>query len=81
MILIFLEKVINIIPREYFILTINTLYIILVFRYVRTGQLGHGTKRRPEIIDNKRTYKAVLGDKVGQLVREGPDRFPTAFTP
>jgi len=49
--------------------------------YVRTGQLGHGTKRRPEIIDNKRTYKAVLGDKVGQLVREGPDRFPTAFTP
>jgi len=49
--------------------------------YVRTGQLGHGTKRRPEIIDNKRTYKAVLGDKVRQLVREGPDRFPTAFTP
>jgi len=49
--------------------------------YVRTGQLGHGTKRRPEIIDNKRTYKAVLGDKVGQLVREGPDKFPTAFTP
>jgi len=49
--------------------------------YVRTGQLGHGTKRRPEIINNKRTYKAVLGDKVGQLVREGPDRFPTAFTP
>jgi len=49
--------------------------------YVRTGQLGHGTKRRPQIIDNKKTYKAVLGDKVGQLVREGPDKFPTAFTP
>lgn len=49
--------------------------------YVRTEQLGHGTKRRPEIINNKLTYKSVLGDKVGQLVREGPDKFPTAYTP
>ena len=52
-----------------------------MFRYVRTKQLGHGTKRRPEIIDSKPTYKAVLNDKVVQLVREGPDRFPSAFTP
>ena len=81
MILRFSERAFNIILREYFNLTINILNTVSVFRYVRTGQLGHGTKRRPEIIDNKRTYKAVLGDKVGQLVREGPDRFPTAFTP
>jgi len=49
--------------------------------YIRTDQIGHSTVRRPEIIDNKNTYKAVLGSKVGQLVREGPDRFPTAYTP
>ena len=26
-------------------------------RYVRTGQLGHGTPRRPEIIDDFGVYK------------------------
>ena len=50
-------------------------------RYVRTGQLGHQTARRPEIIDNKATYRGVLLDKLTQLAREGPDKLPTAFTP
>ena len=53
----------------------------LLSRYVRTGQLGHQTARRPEIIDNKATYRGVLLDKLTQLAREGPDRLPTAFTP
>jgi len=49
--------------------------------YVRTRQKGHNTKRRPEIIDNIRTYKHVVGDKIGQLITQGPDRFSKPYTP
>lgn len=49
--------------------------------YVRTHQLGHGTRRRPEIIDNKSIYNKVVGGKIRSLKREGPDRFPTNYTP
>jgi hypothetical protein len=49
--------------------------------YVRTGQLGHGTPRRPEIIDDFGVYKRVVKSKIGSLIREGPDRRPSAYTP
>ena len=52
-----------------------------ICRYIRSEQLGQGTARRPEIIDNIGKYKRVVGGKIGQLVREGPDRRPTAYTP
>jgi len=47
----------------------------------RTTQIGHSTQRRPEIIDNFKTYKAIVSDKIDKLAREGPDRHSTAFTP
>ena len=50
-------------------------------RYVRTGELGHGTQRRPEIIDDFGIYQRVVGNKINQLVSEGPDTRPTAYTP
>jgi len=49
--------------------------------YIRTKELGHNTERRPDIIDNPRTYKSILFHKLQKLAREGPDRHPTAFTP
>ena len=76
-----------------------------LLRYVRTGQLGHGTPRRPEIIDDFGVYKwecletlwslwhfetlwswhfvlrRVVKSKIGSLIREGPDRRPSAYTP
>ena len=78
-----------------------------LFRYVRTGQLGHGTPRRPEIIDDFGVYKweifskkylqvgniypynldttilprRVVKSKIGSLIREGPDKRPSAYTP
>ena len=48
---------------------------------VRTRQLGENTLRRPEIIDNKRTYKSVILDKIGELLTKGPDRSPKPYTP
>ena len=52
-----------------------------VGRSTRTTQIGHSTQRRPEIIDNFKTYKAIVSDKIDKLAREGPDRHSTAFTP
>jgi len=49
--------------------------------YVRTEQLGQGTHRRPEIINNKDIYKRVVKKKIRQLVREGPDKRPSSYTP
>jgi len=49
--------------------------------YIRTRQLGHGTPRRPEIIDNKNIYNKVVSQKISSLRREGPDRRPTNYTP
>merc|ERR1711988_223533 len=48
---------------------------------VRTTQIGHNTSRRPEIIDNFKTFKGIVSDKIDKLAREGPDRHSTAFTP
>ena len=50
-------------------------------RNIRTTQLGHDTPRRPEIIDNFKTFKTIVVDKIGKLANEGPDRHATAFTP
>jgi len=47
----------------------------------RTTQLGFGTRRRPEIIDNKAIYGRVVGNNIRDLIRSGPDRVPTAYTP
>ena len=51
------------------------------FRDTRTTQIGHNTPRRPEIIDNFKTYKSIITNKIDKLAREGPDRHSTAFTP
>lgn len=51
------------------------------FRDTRTTQIGHNTPRRPEIIDNFKTYKSIVTNKIDKLAREGPDRHSTAFTP
>lgn len=55
--------------------------LYLLSRYVRTRQLGENTLRRPEIIDNKRTYKSVILDKIGQLLTRGPDKKRGPYTP
>ena len=57
------------------------LRVTKICSYTRTNQLGHGTDRRPDIIDNPRTFKSILLHKIQKLAREGPDRHPTAFTP
>lgn len=49
--------------------------------YERTKQIGHGTRHRPEIIDDFNIYRRVVGGKIGSLIRSGPDRRPTAYTP
>lgn len=48
---------------------------------VRQNQFGHGTRRRPEIIDNKDIYWRVMSGKLKSLFRDGPDRVPTNYTP
>jgi len=48
---------------------------------VRSTQLGHGTRRRPEIIDNKQIWKKVTGDKFRSFLTEGPDKQQTRYTP
>jgi len=50
-------------------------------RNPRTRQLGHGTLRRPKIINDKGTYTSVVLNKIRSLINEGPDRRPTAYTP
>lgn len=52
-----------------------------VYSNIRTEQIGHKTDRRPEIIDNFKTYKAIVSNKIDRLAKEGPDRYATAFTP
>jgi len=49
--------------------------------YVRTRQLGQNTLRRPEIIDNKNIYNAVVGQKIAELIKQGPDKRPKPYTP
>jgi len=48
---------------------------------VRTKQLGHGTERRPEIIDDLDIFVDFVGGKVRSLFTEGPDLQRTRYTP
>ena len=48
---------------------------------MRTRQLGQNTLRRPEIIDNKNIYNAVVGQKIAELIKQGPDKRPKPYTP
>jgi len=48
---------------------------------VRTTQLGHGTERNTEIIDNKAVYNKFVGEKLRELFEEGKDTEPTNYTP
>lgn len=48
---------------------------------VRTTQLGHGTQRRPELIDDKNLWTNFVGGKILSLFVDGPDFFPTNYTP
>ena len=42
----------------------------IYFSKTRTEQIGHNTERRPEIIDNFRTYKAIVSNKIDKLAKE-----------
>ncbi|TRY80534.1 hypothetical protein TCAL_13141 [Tigriopus californicus] len=42
--------------------------------YVRTKQLGQYTHRNPIIIDDKNTYKTIVGGKIKSLFTEGKDK-------
>ena len=59
----------------------KVLLITGVGRSTRTTQIGHSTQRRPEIIDNKRTYNSVVSGKIRQLLRRGPDKRRGPYTP
>ena len=48
---------------------------------IRTTQLGHGTERRPEIIDDPDTFVDFVGGKIRSLFTEGPDLQRTRYTP
>jgi len=48
---------------------------------VRTTQLGHGTERRPEIIDDLDIFVDFVGGKIRSLLAEGPDLQRTRYTP
>jgi len=48
---------------------------------VRTTQLGHGTERRPEIIDDLDIFVDFVGGKIRSLFTEGPDLQRTRYTP
>jgi len=48
---------------------------------VRTTQLGHGTERRPEIIDDEQLWVDFVGGKIRSLFTEGPDLQRTRYTP
>ena len=60
---------------------LDKLKLLTLFSYVRTGELGHGTQRRPEIIDDFGIYQRTVGNKINELISEGPDTRPTAYTP
>ena len=75
-----LVRVTNTSPRE-FVITQSRDEDKSNFRDTRTTQIGHNTPRRPEIIDNFKTYKSIITNKIDKLAREGPDRHSTAFTP
>jgi len=48
---------------------------------VRTTQLGHGTERRPEIIDDADIFVNFVGGRIRSLLTEGPDLQRTRYTP
>jgi len=48
---------------------------------VRTTQLGHGTRRRPEFIDNEELWKKFVKSRFNSFLTEGPDKQQTKYTP
>jgi len=48
---------------------------------IRTTQLGHGTQRRPEIIDDPNIFVNFVGGRIRSLLTEGPDLQRTRYTP
>ena len=43
---------------------------------MRTNQIGTKNHRNPKIINNKKLYKRVVGKRIRDLIREGPDERP-----
>ena len=41
--------------------------LVIFFRNVRTTQLGHGTEKRPEIIDDKDIFNRFVFGKILSL--------------
>ena len=65
---------------------VHALLEVLLFqrmfhREVRTTQLGHGTERRPEIIDDADIFVNFVGGRIRSLLTEGPDLQRTRYTP
>lgn len=50
-------------------------------RTPRTTQLGHGTQRRPELIDDKDLWKRFVGGKFLSFLVDGPDLRQSTYTP
>lgn len=50
-------------------------------RTPRTTQLGHGTQRRPELIDDKNLWNRFVGGKFLSFLVDGPDLRQTKYTP
>jgi hypothetical protein len=48
---------------------------------IRTEQFGHGTRRRPELINNRKLFDKFVGDKWKSFRREGSDKHPVNYTP
>lgn len=46
---------------------------------IRTTQLGHGTERRPELLDNKEMSINFQGEKLKDYYMHGPDKVATNF--
>ena len=54
---------------------------IFIFSNVRTTQIGHGTERRPELIDDKNLFLNFVFGKILSIFVDGPDFLPTNYTP
>lgn len=48
---------------------------------IRTEQFGHGTRRRPELINNRKLYDKFVEEKWKSFRREGSDKHPVNYTP
>lgn len=46
---------------------------------IRTKQFGHGTYRRPEVLDNREIYLNFAGEKLKEYYKHGTDKVGTNF--